>query len=170
MLPAVAAVAEWLSTQPGLQARLVTGPVWPWIAQRATGIALMIGGAAALILTGAWPQQFYPALWAAPLALLLGIGIAHQRAGVWTEIARGDWRRTGTFALAALICGFFWELWNYHSLAKWIYTVPYADRWHLFEMPALGYLGYLPFGLECLLVIECLRAPDPKPFETANLR
>ena len=59
-----------------------------------------------------------------------------------------------TWMIAALVCGFFWELWNWHSEAKWIYTVPGVERWHLFEMPALGYAGYLPFGLECLLVVE----------------
>ena len=56
--------------------------------------------------------------------------------------------------LAALACGFFWELWNWHSLAKWIYTVPYVDRWHGFEMPLLGYAGYLPFGVTCALVLQ----------------
>lgn len=28
--------------------------------------------------------------------------------------------------------------------------MPYVQRFHLFEMPALGYAGYLPFGLQCL--------------------
>ena len=49
-------------------------------------------------------------------------------------------------ALAGLFCGFFWELWNAHSLARWEYTIPWVDRFHLFEMPLLGYAGYLPFG------------------------
>ena len=34
-------------------------------------------------------------------------------------------------------------------IEHWIYTVPFVQRWHVFEMPVLGYLGYLPFGLEC---------------------
>ena len=51
--------------------------------------------------------------------------------------------------LAGLVCGFFWELWNICSLAKWIYSVPFVDRFHVFEMPLLGYAGYLPFGIEC---------------------
>ena len=49
------------------------------------------------------------------------------------------------------MCGFLWELWNVHSYPKWIYHVPGAEFWYLFEMPALGYLGYLPFGLEVYL-------------------
>ena len=55
---------------------------------------------------------------------------------------------------AALVCGFFWELWNWQSVAKWVYTVPGVQRWHVFEMPLLGYAGYLPFGLECLMIAE----------------
>ena len=54
--------------------------------------------------------------------------------------------------LAALVCGFFWEMWNFYSLARWTYSIPYVQRFHLFEMPILGYGGYLPFGLECLVV------------------
>jgi hypothetical protein len=63
----------------------------------------------------------------------------------------GDWRPVVVPALAALICGFFWEMWNHFSLARWTYSIPYVQRFHLFEMPILGYGGYLPFGLECLL-------------------
>jgi hypothetical protein len=55
-------------------------------------------------------------------------------------------------ALAALFCGFFWELWNVNSLAHWEYSVPFVQRFHIFEMPILGYAGYLPFGLECMVV------------------
>jgi hypothetical protein len=120
---------------------------------------LILGGLGALVLTGAYPQQFFPALWAAPLALVLGEGILAGRPGVGREIAAGDWRRAATWAMAALVCGFFWEMWNSHSAAKWIYTVPFVDRWHVFEMPLLGYLGYLPFGLECLLVMERVFGP-----------
>ncbi|MEC7347693.1 MAG: hypothetical protein VYB60_02400, partial [SAR324 cluster bacterium] len=47
-----------------------------------------------------------------------------------------------------LICGFFWEFWNFWSYPKWIYQIPFVDFWRIFEMPVLGYLGYLPFALE----------------------
>ncbi|MDZ7766464.1 MAG: hypothetical protein U5K00_18910 [Melioribacteraceae bacterium] len=47
-----------------------------------------------------------------------------------------------------MICGFFWEMWNYYSYPKWIYDVPGVNFLHVFEMPVLGYLGYIPFSLE----------------------
>jgi hypothetical protein len=45
-------------------------------------------------------------------------------------------------------------MWNFYSLAKWVYHVPFVQRFHVFEMPILGYAGYLPFGLECSVVAE----------------
>ena len=49
---------------------------------------------------------------------------------------------------AGLICGWFWELWNVFSMPKWVYQVPLVGWPKLFEMPILGYGGYLPFALE----------------------
>jgi len=66
----------------------------------------------------------------------------------------GDWRPLLQPALAALICGLLWELWNFGSLAKWHYSIPYVQRFRVFEMPLLGYAGYLPFGVECALVMD----------------
>lgn len=154
VLPAVFAAREWLDTFSEFQARLASGPRWRWLARRASAGALLAAASLALTLTGAWPELFYPAVWSAPLALGLGAGVLAGRPGIAGEVAAGDWRRAGSWMLAALTCGFFWEWWNVHSAAKWIYTVPYADRWHVFEMPLLGYAGYLPFGLECALVVE----------------
>lgn len=162
VLPAVSAVAEGLDTCPRWTRRLETGPAWAWFAQRETAFAFLVLGGSALLLTGAFPRAFYPALWIAPLALFLGEASLRGQSTVAQEISAGYWRRAGNWMAAALICGFFWELWNWQSLTKWIYTGPGVDRWHLFEMPLLGYTGYLPFGLECLLAVERLRTfPSP---------
>ncbi len=48
----------------------------------------------------------------------------------------------------ALVCGWFREMWNYWAFPKWQYTIPLVDFVRVFEMPLLGYSGYLPFGLE----------------------
>jgi hypothetical protein len=81
---------------------------------------------------------------------VLGLqGVLGERT-LLAPLATGDWRPLWLAALASLLCGFFWELWNWHSLARWEYDVPYVGRFTLFEMPILGYAGYLPFGLECV--------------------
>lgn len=154
VVPAVAAVAEWLHTHPRWRRWIAVGPRWRWLGRPHAVPMLACAGAIALLGAGALPEWFYPALWVGPLALLLAMREPAGGTRLTNEIAAGDWRRAATWMIAALICGFFWELWNWRSLAKWIYTVPGVERWHLFEMPALGYAGYLPFGLECLLVAE----------------
>lgn len=168
VLPAVAAVREWMGSLPQFEPRLRNGPAWRWLRWRASGAMLFAAGAAALVCTGGWPLQAYPALWLAPLLLASGLGVMARRPGLWSELAIGDWRNAASWAAAALICGWFWELWNWHSAAKWIYTVPYVERWHVFEMPLLGYAGYYAFGLECALVASYVAparcsADDPCP-------
>jgi hypothetical protein len=39
-------------------------------------------------------------------------------------------------------------MWNYYSNPKWIYTISLGYWMKIFEMPLLGYGGYLPFSLE----------------------
>jgi hypothetical protein len=77
-----------------------------------------------------------------PINVLLGNRSLSQYTG------RGDWRPILALWTGCLICAFFWELWNYYSYPKWLYQVPFVDFLRIFEMPLLGYGGYLPFSLE----------------------
>ena len=63
-------------------------------------------------------------------------------------LREGDWRPILSLSAGALFCGFFWEMWNYYSYPKWKYHTPGAEFLHVFEMPLLGYIGYLPFAWE----------------------
>jgi hypothetical protein len=53
-------------------------------------------------------------------------------------------------------------MWNYWSWPQWVYHVPGAEYWHVFEMPLLGYGGYIPFALELFALMNFLsrRAPE----------
>lgn len=56
--------------------------------------------------------------------------------------------------------GLLWEALNWGCARGWVYSIPFFDRPKLFEMPLPGYLGYLPFALECaaaLAVVDRLR-------------
>ncbi|HZM02438.1 MAG TPA: hypothetical protein VFC44_05405, partial [Candidatus Saccharimonadales bacterium] len=121
VLPAVTAVRELLGTYLSLQVNFAQGPRWHWLTSRRTGWWLIAGGLAGLVLIGSWPQEFYPAIWIGPLAAAWGMGILSNRPSVTGEIATGDWRRAASWMLAATICGIFWEMWNFHSVAKWVY-------------------------------------------------
>jgi hypothetical protein len=69
----------------------------------------------------------------------------------------GDWaegRRARFYSLLAsgFVCGWLWEFWNYWAAAKWHYIFPMFQDWKIFEMPLPGYLGFLPFALECFVM------------------
>jgi hypothetical protein len=115
---------------------------------------LFVSGLAMLAATLAWPRVCYPFVWTSIVFLLEPVCLALGRRAFTDELARGDWRNWCALWIGSLVCGFFWELWNLHSYPKWIYHVPGVGFGKVFEMPILGYLGYLPFALELYLVAQ----------------
>jgi hypothetical protein len=119
-------------------------PWRPGIRALAVGILLGAGG---LLLIDAFPRQAFPFVWIAPLLILEPIADRLGVRSLLSDVRNGNWTLPFSVMLATLFTGFFWEMWNFYSLPKWIYTIPYVDFWKVFEMPIIGYLGYLPFGL-----------------------
>ncbi|MDD5678237.1 MAG: hypothetical protein PHW60_09655 [Kiritimatiellae bacterium] len=156
VLPAVMGTCDLLATYPRLYAGLIR--FRPLVKVHSRPVAVLVFALSALGLAGIglWPDYLFPLLWLAPLGMLASLQTLAGRTTLFGNLARGDWRRIVLLALSALICGFFWEMWNFYSLAKWVYAVPFVNRFHLFEMPILGYAGYLPFGLECALIADSL--------------
>jgi len=148
VVPAVLVSAEWVRGQAWLE-RLPRGP--RLAPSRALAPGLVLAGLALLACTLLWPQSCYPGIWIAGVFLLEPLCLVLGRRGLSRDLAHGDWRPWLALWLGGLLCGFFWELWNFHSYPKWIYHVPGIDGPKLFEMPLPGYLGYLPFALEVYL-------------------
>ena len=119
---------------------------------RIIAAGLLLTSAVCLAGIGVWPNYLFPFLWVSPLIIIVCLQALMKEDHVFMQIAAGDWRGSIAAVLAAIICGFFWEMWNYYSLAKWEYSIPLVHRFQIFEMPLLGYSGYLPFGLECIAV------------------
>jgi len=67
-----------------------------------------------------------------------------------------------SLSVGALICRFFWEMWNYYSWPKWIYHTSGAQFLHVFEMPLLGYGGYVPFALDLFVLRNLLWRGAPR--------
>ena len=153
VLPAVASTWAWLRTFPRFAALGQDMPRIPAMGRIPAALALLIG-LLALAGIGVWPQTLFGLLWLAPLPVFLGLQKLLLGETLLAPLARGDWRALLQPAAAALVCGFFWELWNSGSLAQWHYAVPYVQRFHVFEMPLLGYAGYLPFGVECAVAMD----------------
>ncbi|EFH87373.1 hypothetical protein [Ktedonobacter racemifer] len=152
VLPAVMETTELLSSFKPFHPRLLadqTGPRLP--------LPLLLGvealGLLCLVLPILWPQYYFGLIWLCLALLLDPVNNWFGRKSTLAHLAVGDWHFI-VLPLGTLICGFFWEMWNYFSLPKWYYTIPYIEFWKIFEMPLLGYIGYLPFGLELFALYQ----------------
>jgi hypothetical protein len=145
VMPAVFETAELIRTCPWTE-RLAPGPrIEP------TGpvcVGMLLAGLAMLGLLLAWPRLFYPFVWGTVFLILEPLNIWMGRRHSFEWVRQGDWRAPVALSLGALTCGFFWEMWNYFAYPKWIYHTPGVEFWRLFEMPLLGYVGYLFFAWE----------------------
>ena len=156
VLPAVLSTEELLATFPRITSGVENFAPLDIFRRRASALWILALACIGLALVGVFPSQLFPLLWLAPIFVIAAVQRLCGRETIFSPLARGDWSRVCRLALAALICGFFWELWNYGSLARWEYRVPYVNRFHIFEMPLLGYAGYLPFGIECGMIADLL--------------
>ena len=137
---------------------------------RMTAAALLILAAVCLAGIGVWPNYLFPFLWVSPVLIVICLQTLMKEAHILSEMAAGDWRGAVAAVLAAIICGGFWEMWNVYSLAKWKYSIPLVHRFQIFEMPLLGYAGYLPFGLECAAIGDMLEKAIKKGTKGSGFR
>lgn len=167
VLPAVRSTQELVRSFGGFRRafgrvpplRLGRHPALPWAA-----LAAAAGGLAGI---GVWPNRLHALVWVAPLLIIAALRSLRHEPHPLQNLTRPDWTAPAAAVLAALVCGFFWEMWNSGSLAQWRYSVPFVQRFEVFAMPLLGYAGYLPFGLECAAV--CRLVEDLLPGEGARL-
>ena len=152
VLPGITSVAAWLATYRGFADGAYAG-MWRVNVRTPLVLAVMaLLSAFGLVGIVFIPQFAYPFLWISPLMVFVILQVALKEWSVLDDLAKGDWTLVFRFGIAALVCGLCWETWNYWSLAKWIYAVPYVHRFQVWEMPVLGFGGYLPFGMECAAV------------------
>lgn len=155
---------EWNSlfhTFPKLKNRFKNGPklFLPWWVRN----LFLVLSFAAIYFAPTYPNQLFSILWFAPMAI---IGVLLSKFGIWTpfkSIREGNWSTISLFGLAYFIQGFLCEFWNYFSASHtdgssvpnsynpdyWMYSLPYVNEFHVFEMPILGLAGYIPFGVYC---------------------
>jgi len=145
VLPAVFGTAEFFASfdfvkhlKPGL--RIGTD-------KRTTLIYFLIG-LIMLVLILIWPRIFFLFNWVSLYFILepINIWFGNRALADWTQ--HRDWRPVFALWLGVLVTAFFWEMWNYYSYPKWMYHISWGNYLHVFEMPLLGYGGYLPFALE----------------------
>jgi len=144
VIPAVFATAEVLMGTTFVQR--LKGFSFPTV--RGLYWRLHVLGWVMLVLMVIAPHLFFPFLWLSVFFIVDPLNAMRGRPSLFRDALDGDFRRLVAYGMGALVCGFFWELWNIYSFPKWIYDIPYLEVLHVFEMPLAGYGGYIPFGWE----------------------
>ncbi|HUJ11804.1 MAG TPA: hypothetical protein VL171_17475 [Verrucomicrobiae bacterium] len=75
---------------------------------------------------------------------------------IYRDWERGRLARTLQLFAAGAICGLLWEFWNMWAYTRWIYVFPLGQSLKCFEMPLVGFLGFLPFALEYFVMFHFL--------------
>lgn len=145
VIPAVFESAELMGSFRWMR-RFACGACIP--ATRVVFIGVLAIGVTMLSALLIWPNVFYPFTWIMLVLIFEPINYWTGRPYFLKQLQPGDWRTVVSLALGALMCGWFWEMWNYYSFPKWIYHIPGLGFLRIFEMPLLGYGGYIPFALE----------------------
>ncbi len=163
ILPAILLTARLMELFIGPRARvpgIKVGPAVHWTLIVLGSVFLLIpilapANAARYLITPVW------------LGFILLLEPTNYRRGGWSLLR--DWEKGSAARLLALcasglICGLLWEFWNYWAATKWIYTVPLPLGPKLFEMPLGGYLGFIPFAVECHVIYAFVLTLRRKPW------
>jgi len=145
VIPAVFGSAELMASFDFVK-RIKRGPVIGTDKWTTTGFFVLGLVMLALLLT--WPLIFFPFMWVSVYFILEPVNIWLGHRSLPDRTREGDWRPVISLWLGVLMTAFFWEMWNYFSYPRWLYQVAWGNWLHVFEMPLLGYGGYLPFALE----------------------
>lgn len=120
--------------------------------RKGTLIGMMVLGLLLLVAPVLVPQRLavylFGPVWIGFVFLLDPLNYFILGKSLFRDLADGKLNKTLSLLLAGLICGLLWEFWNYWASAKWEYIFPYFRNPKIFEMPLIGYLGFLPFAIE----------------------
>lgn len=164
----------------GITAAVMTLGVKPWPTEvicLSAAVMLLPG----LVVAGVWRCPYLSSFtfglcltaWSIGIAdpignMLLWVGliylldpINHRLGGpsILADWLAGRWGRTAALMAGGAVCGLLWELWNYWALSKWTYDLPFLGSWQqvrYFEMPLAGFAGFLPFAVECWVMLNVI--------------
>lgn len=107
----------------------------------------------------AFPTYCFALAWVFLAFVIDGYCYRTGRSSFMGDIENGNLKPLVAAATAGMVCGAFWELWNYWAITKWVYTVPFFEDFKIFEMPALGFLGFAFFAVEVMAFLRLLGSP-----------
>lgn len=148
VMPSVFGTAElastfrWLKNSDAFKGKLSIRP------DRKTLLVCFSSGCITLAMLLVWPEYFFYLVWLSVYLIIEPVNFQLKNTSLFEYLSKGNWMPVISLWTGVLICAFFWEMWNLFSYPKWVYYLPIADFLHVFEMPVLGYTGYLPFSME----------------------
>jgi len=152
IFPGVLLTSDWVDEWGGFQrARFKPINIPKWI-----HTLLLVAGAlfcfVPVFVSAEIAKYLFAFVWVGYVLLLDPINYRLGMSSLLRDLENGSMQKLLSLFLAGLICGILWEFWNYWANAKWVYTVPYLNRPKIFEMPLYGFLGFLPFAVECFVM------------------
>jgi hypothetical protein len=129
----------------------------------------LLVGVACLVLPFLAPRYAFALIWGACFFLLDPFLDLLTGDSLTRRFFLGERQELRCLLLAGLFCGLWWEMWNYPSASRWVYTLPVLNFGKVFEMPVLGFLGFLPFALECRVMYEFLQELERRLTGTPGL-
>ncbi|MDE1870633.1 MAG: hypothetical protein KGI06_00115 [Candidatus Micrarchaeota archaeon] len=120
---------------------------------------LVAVGAFAVVIPILAPVIGFPLMWIGIFLFIDPLNYLTGKPSIIAKVSKGSKGILIRLFLSGIVMGFFWEFWNFQAYPKWTYNLPsFVPAIKLFEMPLLGYLGYLPFAIEVFLFYALLRS------------
>lgn len=110
-----------------------------------------------IVLPAIFARYLFALVWMGFIFLLDPINAFWGEHSLLVDLKEGKINKLLSLFLSGAICGFLWEFWNYWATTKWIYILPFLQKPKIFEMPAAGFLGFLPFAVECYVMWAFIR-------------
>ena len=102
-------------------------------------------------------QYLFAPVWVGFVLLLDPVNYVWGGRSLLRNWEKGDSSLFWNLMAGGLVCGVFWEFWNYWATARWLYVFPILQGWKIFEMPLPGFLGFPAFAVECFVMFESVK-------------
>ena len=96
-------------------------------------------------------------IWLGWIFFLDPINLYSGADSILADLTQGVGSRIAALFASGIVCGLLWEFWNFWAGSKWVYTAPFTPGIKVFEMPLVGFLGFLPFAIEYFVVYHTVR-------------
>jgi hypothetical protein len=122
-----------------------------------------------IILPMEYAKYLFALVWVGFVFLIDPINAFLREHSLFIDLRIGKINKLFSLFLAGAICGLLWEFWNYWATTKWIYILPFLQKPKIFEMPVVGFLGFLPFAVECYVMWVIIKFAIRKLLKVAIL-